>query len=115
MILIDLLSVLGEGSYAIRTRLCSPNTLFRFRIFSQKMFLWPPILEHFGGLGQTWLQGGAPGWFWRGLKKRSKKEVLQFHTGAMARGGPYRDSSWDSSWESSRERSRDRARDRLEP
>ena len=60
VIFIDFLSVLGEGSYAIRTRLCSPNTLFSFRIFSQKQFLWPPILKHFGGLGRTFGSKGVP-------------------------------------------------------
>ena len=87
----DFLSVLGEGSYAICIRLCSPNTLFSFCFFSKRV----PLASHFGAFwrpwAHVWLQGGAPGWFWRALKKRSKREVLRNHARPMTEGGPYRD------------------------
>ena len=59
-----------------------------------KTFLVPSRAHfglHFGGilesLGTLLGPRGAPVWFWRGLKKRSKKEVLRNHAGAMAKGG----------------------------
>ena len=56
---------------------------------------------------------GAPGWFWRGPKKRSKKEVLRNHAGVVRKGGgvPIGIDLEIDSWD----RSRDRSRDRLEP
>ena len=42
----------GMSSYAIRTRLCSPNTLFRFRSFSEKKLPKEFILE--SNCDQNW-------------------------------------------------------------
>ena len=40
--------LLGMGSYAIRPRICSPNTLFTFCIFSKKSSLKSPTWVHLG-------------------------------------------------------------------
>ena len=50
-----------------------------------------PLVSHLGAFWKPWahfwLQGGAPGWFWRGLKKRSKKEVLRMNARTITKGG----------------------------
>ena len=75
---------------------CAVQTHFSVFVFFSKRV---PLASHFGAFWRPWahfwLQGGAPGLFWRGLKKRRKKEVLRNHTGAMSKGegGPHRDSS----------------------
>ena len=50
-----------------------------------------PFGLHFGSileaLGTLLAPMGAPGTFWRGLKTRSKKEVLPSHTGVMTKEG----------------------------
>ena len=51
----------------------------------------PPFGLHFGSileaLGTLLAPMGAPGTFWRGLKTRSKKEVLPSHTRVIGKGG----------------------------
>ena len=40
---------------------CAVQTHFSvFVFFLKKRFLWPPILEHFGGLGRTFGSKGVP-------------------------------------------------------
>ena len=73
VIFTDFLAVVGEGSYAIRTRLCSPNTLFSFVFFLKKGSFGLPFWHILETLGTLLAPRGCPGVVWEGSEKEVEK------------------------------------------
>ncbi len=61
------------GSYAIRTRLCSPNTLFSFRFCLKKGSFGLPFWSILEALGALLAPRGCPGVVLEGSEKEVEK------------------------------------------
>ena len=67
---------------------CAVQTHFSvFVFFLKKGSFGLPFWSILEALGALLAPRGCPGWFWRSLKKRSKKEVLRNHARPMSKVG----------------------------